>query len=53
LVEVLGFILSIKLGLAFSGFQDGDEAQMAIHAFRKGDWDLFSSRMRPFKVTDL
>lgn len=48
LVEVLGFILSLKLGISFSGFHDGDRSQMAIHAFRRGDWDRFRERMKPF-----
>lgn len=50
LLEVLGFILSMKLGIAVSGFHDGDESQKAIHAFRKGDWDMFRNRMQSFKV---
>lgn len=49
LVEALGFILSLKLGLAFSGFHDDDESQRAIHAFREGDWDMFRERMKPFR----
>lgn len=49
LVEALGFILSLKLGLAFSGFHDDDESQRAIHAFREGDWDVFRNRMKPFR----
>ena len=48
LKEVLGFVLSLKLGLAVSGFHDDDVAQRAIHAFRRGDWDMFLDRMRPY-----
>lgn len=48
LVEVLGYIVSIKLGIAITGFHDGDEAQKSIHAFRRGDWDMFRNRMVPF-----
>jgi hypothetical protein len=48
LLEALGFILSLKLGLAFSGFHDDDVSQRAIHAFREGDWDMFRERMKPF-----
>jgi hypothetical protein len=51
LMEVLGFILSLKTGLAFSGFHDDDSAQMAIHAFCKGDWDIFRDQMKPFRYT--
>ena len=50
LQEVLGFILSMKLGIAVPGFHDGDESQKAIHAFRKGDWDMFRNRMQSFSV---
>jgi hypothetical protein len=50
LVEVLGFILSLKMGLALSGFHDDDHSQMAVHAFREGDWDQFRPRMTPFNV---
>jgi hypothetical protein len=48
LFEVVGFVLSLKLGLAFSGFHDDDYSQMAIHAFCVGDWDMFQTRMKPF-----
>jgi hypothetical protein len=48
LMEVLGYVVSLKLGVAATGFQDGDESQKAIHAFRKNDWDMFRKRMRPF-----
>jgi len=49
--EDLGFIVSYKLGIAATGFHDGDEAQKAIHAFRKGDWDQFFDQSVPFNVT--
>jgi hypothetical protein len=49
LVEVLGFIVSLKLGIALSGFHDGDQCQMAIHVFREGEWDCFRSKMKPFR----
>jgi hypothetical protein len=49
LVEALGFILSLKLGLAFSGFHEDDPEQMAVHTFRRGDWDMFRDRMKPFR----
>lgn len=50
LVEVLGFVISLKLGIAVSGFHDNDESQKAVHAFRHGDWDMFRNRMRPFSA---
>ena len=48
-MEVLGFALSLKLGIAISGFHDGNESQKAMHAFRYSDWDLFRNRMHAFK----
>lgn len=50
LMEVLGYIVSLKLGIAVTGFHDGDESQKAIHAFRQNDWDMFRKRMRPFHL---
>ena len=49
MVEVLGFVVSLKLGIAVTGFHDGESSQLAIHAFRKGDWDMFQERMKPFE----
>lgn len=43
--EVLGFVISIRLGLAFAGFHDEQEAERSVHAFRRGDWDDFKERM--------
>lgn len=50
LKEVYGFVLSLKLGVAVTGFHDGDDSQKAIHAFRYGDWDMFLSEMKPFRL---
>ncbi|MDH4416412.1 MAG: hypothetical protein QE485_04240 [Acidovorax sp.] len=50
LMEAFGFIISFKLGIAVTGFHDGDVSQMAIHAFRKNDWDAFLKRMKPFRI---
>jgi ABC-type Fe2+-enterobactin transport system substrate-binding protein len=52
LVEGLGVVLSIKLGIALTGFHDGDEPEMAIHVFRRGDWDALERRMKPFTSND-
>lgn len=49
LKEVLGFVLSLRLGIAVAGFEDEEKNQLSIHAFRMGDWDMFENRMRPFK----
>lgn len=48
LKEVYGFVLSLKLGVAVTGFHDGDDSQKAIHAFRHGDWDMFLGEMKSF-----
>jgi len=48
LKTALGFIVSYRLGIAVSGFHDGDKAGKAIHAFGKGNWDQFVDRMAPY-----
>ncbi len=48
LMESYGFIVSYKLGLAFTGFDDDDRSQMAIHAFQRGLWDADQKDMKPF-----
>ncbi len=48
LMESYGFIVSYKLGLAFTGFHDDDRSQMAIHAFQRGLWDADKKDMKPF-----
>jgi hypothetical protein len=50
LQHCVGFIVSLKLGIMVSGFHDHDGSQKAIHAFKKGDMDMFLDRMRPFKL---
>jgi hypothetical protein len=48
LVEALGFVLSLKFGVAFSGFHANETSEMAIHAFRMGDWDSLQALMKPY-----
>jgi hypothetical protein len=38
-LESLGIIVLLNLGLALTGFHDGDEDQKWISAFRRGRWD--------------
>ncbi|MFD1747407.1 hypothetical protein ACFSE1_18210 [Rhizobium helianthi] len=45
--EVVGFIVFLELGVAFSGFHDGDADQKAIVCFTKHRWDRFIPEMRP------
>ena len=37
--ECLGFLIFKGLGLAISGYHDGDDEQKAITAFKRGRWD--------------
>jgi hypothetical protein len=52
LKEVVGFIVSLKLGISATGFHDGDESQKAIHAFKRDSWNRFIVRMRPFRPSE-
>ncbi|QSX37100.1 hypothetical protein [Shewanella sedimentimangrovi] len=47
--EFYGYIVLFNLGVCLTGFHDGDDAQKAISAFRKGDWDQFKRDMAAFK----
>lgn len=46
--ECLGYLIFFNLGIAVTGFHDDDESQKAITVFRKGDWDQFKERMKPY-----
>lgn len=48
--EFHGFIVFYNLGIALSGFHDGDEANKAIVAFGRGVWDAFRSESSQFKL---
>lgn len=48
-VECLGFLIFLKLGIAASGFHDGDEEQRAISIFRQGRWDSMKERFVPYR----
>jgi hypothetical protein len=47
-VEFVGFILLRQLGIALSGFHDGDTSQRAVNLFERGRYDKFSGRFKPF-----
>ena len=49
-VEVLGFIVLLKLGITLTGFHDGDESQKAVTAFARGRWDNFEDRFKPYSA---
>jgi hypothetical protein len=48
--EDLGFLLFFELGLAITGFHDGDDDDRAITAFRRGAWDEFKAEAQPFSL---
>ncbi|MGI0120190.1 hypothetical protein [Zooshikella sp. RANM57] len=47
-VECFGFLLYLNLGIAATGFHDGDEDQKAISVFQKGRWDSMKDNFTPF-----
>tara|TARA_R110000787_G_scaffold14348_3_gene44253 strand:- start:277 stop:615 length:339 start_codon:yes stop_codon:yes gene_type:complete len=46
--EFVGFIVLFKLGVAMTGFHDGDDAQKALTVFEKGHWDQFASELKDY-----
>lgn len=46
----LGFIVFPELGLALTGFHDGDVSQKAISLFEYGAWDSRIPKMTPFRI---
>jgi hypothetical protein len=49
MVDLYGFIVSFKNGIALSGFHDGDESGKAIHVFKEGVWSIApDDEVKPF-----
>jgi hypothetical protein len=48
--EVVGFIVLLSLGLAFTGFHDDDESQKAVSLFAKGGYEDLRPKMRNFDL---
>jgi hypothetical protein len=48
--EVVGFVVLLSLGLAFTGFHDGDESQKAVSLFAKGGYEDLRKKMRDFDL---
>lgn len=44
----VGFVVLRDLGLAFSGFEEDDEGQLALTVFRDGYWDKYASHFKLF-----
>jgi hypothetical protein len=40
----------LSLGLAFTGFHDGDESQKAVSLFAKGGYEDLRPKMRDFDL---
>ena len=52
-MEVYGFIVMRKLGLAVTGIHDGDSSQVAITAVSKGECDDLMSEALPFDLSSI
>ncbi len=48
--EVVGFVVLLKLGIAFTGFHDGDESQKAVSVFVAGAYDDLIPKMKDFSI---
>lgn len=46
--EVVGFVVLLSLGIAFTGFHDGDDSQKAVSLFIEGGYDELKPKMRDF-----
>ncbi len=46
--EVLGFVVLLNLGIAFTGFHDNDNSQRAVTAFEQGSYEELSHKMKEF-----
>ncbi|EMI42891.1 hypothetical protein RRSWK_04704 [Rhodopirellula sp. SWK7] len=49
--EVLGFVVLLNLGIAFTGFHDNDDSQKAVTAFERGSYEEFSHKMKQFALS--
>ncbi len=47
-MEVVGFVVLLNLGIAFTGFHDDDESQKAVSVFAKGAYDDLQHKMTEF-----
>lgn len=48
--EWVGFVICCDLGIQLSGFHDGDDNQLAISIFPKGDYDRHRPKFKPFSL---
>ncbi len=48
--ELHGIVVFLKLGIAVSGYHDGDDSQKNVTFFKEGCWDSFKEKLKPFYV---
>jgi len=46
--ECFGFLIFLKIGVAITGYHDGDESQRAITTFQPGRWDSMAEHFAEF-----
>lgn len=46
--ECFGFVVFLEIGIAITGFHDGDVGERAITAFKKGRWDSMRNSFQAF-----
>jgi hypothetical protein len=49
--EWVGFIICSDLGIQLSGFHDGDDSQLAISIFPRGDYERHRPKFKPFSLS--
>jgi hypothetical protein len=52
-MDVYGFIVLRKLGIAVTGIHDDDESQLAVTAFSKGNFDALVEEGVPFEYSSI
>jgi hypothetical protein len=49
-MEVVGLVVLLNLGIAFSGFHDSDAGQQSVTVFVRGAYDRLKGRMKSFSI---
>lgn len=47
--KAIGGIIFFKLGVAISGYHNGDESQKNVIFFKQGIWDRFKTKLSPYR----
>jgi hypothetical protein len=45
-------LVFLKLGIALTGFHDGEESDLSVSVFESGRWDEHMSSMKPFLIPE-